>query len=246
MLSYFIIGVALLAGLLLAGHLFATADPKRLAKVLKWVLIGLIVTAILFFVLSGRLTWALLALPALLPWLMRARAAARMARNFQRMAGAARGTGPSGQASNVETRFLRMTLNHDSGAMDGEVVEGAFAGRRLGDLDLEELLALLQACAEADPQSEQVLEAYMDRTQPDWREHLAAGSRTSGGGSSTWGGAMTRDEAVQVLGLESVASEEEIKAAYHRLMAGLHPDHGGSDYLATKLNQARDILLGNG
>ncbi len=254
MLSYFILGVALFAGLLLAGHWFATADPKRLAKALKWLLIGLIVTVILFFVFTGRLAWAFFALPALLPWIMRARAAARMARNFQHMAGAASGGGPgggpgSGQASTVETRFLHMTLDHTSGAMDGDVVEGPFAGRRLGDLTLPELLVLLQACAAADAQSEQVLEAYLDRNHPDWRDHIGAGQEDAGSGggrgSSTWGGAMTREEALQVLGLEEGADEEAIKAAYHRLMGGLHPDHGGSTYLATKLNQARDILIGN-
>ena len=131
MLSYFILGVALFAGLLLAGHWFATADPKRLAKALKWLFIGLIVTVILFFVFTGRLAWAFFALPALLPWIMRARAAARMARNFQHMAGAASGGGSGGgqgggKASTLETRFLHMSLDHASGTMDGEVVEGPF------------------------------------------------------------------------------------------------------------------------
>ena len=121
MLPYFILGIALLAGLLLAGRWFATADPKTLLKVLKWLLIGVIGTVALFFILTGRLAWALFALPALLPWFMRARSAHRMYRNFSRMAAAAGGGGSSGQTSDVETRFLRMALDHDSGAMTGEI-----------------------------------------------------------------------------------------------------------------------------
>ena len=56
---------------------------------------------------------------------------------------------------------------------------------------------------------------------------------------------MSRDEALRILGLESGASPDEIKSAYHRLMAALHPDKGGSTYLAAKLNEAKDRLLGD-
>ena len=58
------------------------------------------------------------------------------------------------------------------------------------------------------------------------------------------GGAMTRAEAYQVLGLKPGATEPEIRDAHRRLMMAAHPDHGGSDWLATRINQARDILLG--
>jgi len=57
-------------------------------------------------------------------------------------------------------------------------------------------------------------------------------------------GPMTRDEAYQVLGLQQGASESEIRAAHRRLMRGAHPDSGGSDWLAARINQARDVLLG--
>jgi DnaJ homolog subfamily C member 19 len=57
-------------------------------------------------------------------------------------------------------------------------------------------------------------------------------------------GGMSRDEAYQVLGLKPGASKADIKAAHRRLMAAAHPDHGGSDWIAARLNQARDVLMG--
>jgi len=58
------------------------------------------------------------------------------------------------------------------------------------------------------------------------------------------GTAMTAAEAYRVLGLPDGASAEDIKAAHRRLMLRAHPDLGGSDYLAAKLNEAKDVLLG--
>ena len=64
MFSYIILGFALLAGVLLAGRWYATVDTKTLLKALKWTLLGIVVATALFFVVTGRLGWAL----ATLPW----------------------------------------------------------------------------------------------------------------------------------------------------------------------------------
>jgi hypothetical protein len=70
------------------------------------------------------------------------------------------------------------------------------------------------------------------------------GARGGAGGRSGNFGPMSRDEAFAVLGLRPGASEEEIRAAHRRLMRTAHPDTGGSDWLATQINQARDMLIG--
>ena len=245
MLPYFILGVALLAGFLLAGRWFATADPKTLVKFLKWLLFAVIVAVLLFFTITGRLGWALLALPALLPWFLRLRSAARMAKNFSRMASQGAGAGGGGGASDLKTEYLHMSLDHESGAMSGEVIKGSYGGRRIETLSLDELVDLLKTCWREDQPSAQVLEAYLDRVHGGWRRRAGAAGGGGGGASDFGEGAMSREEAFRVLGLEPGASQKEIKEAHHRLIAGLHPDHGGSDYLAAKINQAKDVLLGD-
>jgi hypothetical protein len=67
--------------------------------------------------------------------------------------------------------------------------------------------------------------------------------RGNGGGMAN-GGGMDRAQALAVLGLPEAASEAEISAAHRRLITSLHPDQGGSDFLAAQINEARDVLLG--
>ncbi len=237
MFPYLILGIALVAGLILASRWFVSADPKTLVQGLKWALLGLIGLVAAFFILTGRLAWALFVLPALLPWFFRARQAARAARNFQRMAENMRGE-TGGEASEIETRYLRVRLDHDSGAISGEVLAGPFSGSRLETLTPNDLLDLYQSCRD-DEETVRVLEAYLERAHPDWRDHVGGDSQAAGAGD------MDRAEALRVLGLEEGTSAEDIKAAHHRLIAGLHPDKGGSDYLAAQINEAKDVLLGD-
>jgi len=159
----------------------------------------------------------------------------------------------SGQASAVETVWLVMTLDHDSGAMDGRVRAGRFTGRQLSSLDLAELGALLDECRSADPDSVPLVEAYLDRVHgPGWRDR---GEATGNGRQEAPGGAggaprrpqggMSREEAYEILGLAPGAGPDAVKEAHRKLMQKLHPDHGGPTYLAAKINQAKDLLLGN-
>ena len=233
MLPYFLLGLALLAGAILAARWFVNAEPAQVVKALRWTLIAVAVVLGLLLISAGRHLLLFFLLPALLPFLMRSRAIWRRAK-------AAAGPSP-GQTSEVTTRFLRMMLNHDTGEMSGEILEGAFAGRRLEQLDEAELIALWRECRAADGQSAAVLEAYLDRTLGEaWRETAGAGGESA---SSPEG--MSREDAFEILGLEPGASDSDIREAHRRLMQKVHPDHGGSNYLAAKINRAKELLLGD-
>jgi len=239
-LPLFILGIALLIGMILVLRWYVSTDPKTLVKVLKWVSLGVILVVGLFMAVTGRLAWAMFTLPVLIGWLMRFRMLARTARNFARMAQSTSAGGGTG-SSQVETRFLRMSLDHETGAMDGDVLEGYFKGCHLNEMALPDLLHLLADCHTGDAQSAQVLEAYLDRVHDGWRAQASVAGGQAGASQSA---VMDRQEALQVLGLEQGASEDDIKQAHHRLIDSLHPDHGGSTYLAAKINQAKDVLLG--
>ena len=244
MFPAFILGVALLAGVLLAGRWYAKADTKTLLTMLKWVLLGTVVSVVLFFIISGRVAWALAALPALLPWFFRLRAVARAAKTFARMR-QSYGTGSAGASgsSDLETRFLRMRLDHETGLMSGEVINGPFKGHHLDDMGIADLIKLWQQCGRDDPESGRVVATYLDRVHPDWRESEAG--FFEGDGRAGPSGVMDRAQALQVLGLPESATAANVKDAHRRLIAGMHPDHGGSDFLAAQINQAKDVLLGD-
>ena len=250
MVPYLILGIAILTGVILTGKWLASAEPKQIIKAFKIVGIAVVVVLIMFFAATGRVLWIFYLLPILIPWLLRFRAAARMAKNFSRMSKG----GSTGQSSDVETKYLRLSLDHDSGAMAGEVLIGDYAGQRIEEMELSDLIELTAECVAQDEQSAQILEAYLDRTYPDWREQVEAEAQGKSGGENRhehgrgWGpkaqqDGMSQNEAYEVLGLSPGATEKEIKEAYHRLISNLHPDHGGSTYLAAKINQAKDTLL---
>jgi hypothetical protein len=235
LIAYFILGLALLAGFVLIGRWFVNADPKAVAKALRWTLVGFGVILVLLLIFAWR--QALFALlPMLIVLLLQSRA-------LRQRIKAAAGPRP-GQTSEIATRFLRMTLDHDSGVMSGEVLEGRFMGRRLEELELDELVELWRECQLADRQSAAVLEAYLDRSRGEaWRETAGAAAGGEGAGAGADGGVMSRDEAYSILGLEPGASKDEVREAHRRLMQKVHPDHGGSNYLAAKINEAKDLLL---
>jgi len=135
-----------------------------------------------------------------------------------------------------------MTLDHDTGAMSGSLIAGEFAGRSLDELGLPELRRVRSACLAGDGEGGRLLAAYLDRRFPGWREH-AEGDPNLRGRANLQHGAMTEQEAHEILGLQPGAGPDDIRAAHRRLMKGLHPDGGGSTYLASRVNQAKDLLL---
>ncbi len=200
--------------------------------------LALLVIVVLVGTITGRMHWIgaaatalLVGIGRLIPLLI------RMFPMLQWLHGqrASTSSGSGGQ-STVETSLLRMTLDHDSGNMNGEVLSGEFSGRSLDDLDREQLDTLLAWCRQQEEDSARLLETYLSRRFGEEAYQAPKTPPTSG--------AMNRSEALAILGLEEGATEDDIMEAHRRLMQKLHPDRGGSDYLAAKLNQAKDFLLG--
>ncbi|QDM17507.1 molecular chaperone DnaJ [Tardiphaga sp. vice352] len=150
-----------------------------------------------------------------------------------------RGAKSAGQTSQVRSPYLEMTLDHDSGALTGVILAGPHAGQSLEAFDLPQLASLM---AGFDAESVALLESYLDRRFPAWRQDAqpdGAGRHDRAASS----GKMTDEEAYQILGLQPGAGREEISHAHRSLMKKLHPDQGGSTYLAARVNEAKDTLL---
>ncbi|KIZ40598.1 MULTISPECIES: DnaJ domain-containing protein [Rhodopseudomonas] len=145
----------------------------------------------------------------------------------------------SGQTSQVRSQFIEMTLNHDSGDMSGQIVAGPHAGQSLDAFDLP---ALAQMLTGFDAESCALLESYLDRRFPAWRQN-AQGDAAGRQGRESSSSKMTTEEAYQILGLQPGAGRDEIAHAHRTLMKKLHPDQGGSTYLAARVNAAKDTLL---
>jgi hypothetical protein len=145
----------------------------------------------------------------------------------------------SGQASRVRSQFLDMSLDHDSGALSGQIIDGPNAGRSLDAFDLPQLIAMIPSF---DAESVALLESYLDRRFPAWR-HDAQGDAAGRRGGPAASGKMTDEEAYQILGLQPGAGRDDISRAHRTLMKKLHPDQGGSTYLAARVNEAKDTLL---
>jgi hypothetical protein len=239
-MQWFILGIILLGLAILLGYAFINANPQRLARLVRqlggWGLIGAGVGLSLF----GRL---IIGAPLVLIGL--GLLGRRLPLGGLGGLGGFGGRRTAGQTSRVRTATVEMTLDHDTGEIDGSVLTGRFAGRALSELALEELLDLRGDCLARDAKAAQLVEAYLDRERKEWREAAGAGAQGSGEGANAGpGGPMSREEAYEILGLGPGSGPEDVRQAHRQLMKKLHPDLGGSTYLAAKVNQAKDLLLG--
>lgn len=245
MVQIFILGLCLLMGALFLMRWYVSAQPANIVRAGKWTL-GLVGTAIaVYLIVSGRIAQALFALPFYAPFLLGILRRIGMFRRAASMAGSA--SASTGQTSDVRTDWLTMQLDHDTGEMDGEVHRGRFAGSALSGLDLADLLLLLDELDREDRESADLLEAFLDRRFPDWREEGEPATDDSPGDSrkSAGRGGMSLAEAYEILGLDDSATADDVRAAHKRLMKHAHPDNGGSTWLAQQVNEAKDVLLAN-
>jgi len=230
-MAYLIAGFAALAIGILAMRAFARASPTKVARRLTIGagFVALAAAGVLF--VRGMLPIAV-PLAMLGSWLLWGTTAGPWAVGSRRKM--------PGQTSRVATEHLEMELDHDTGEMRGRVLKGLFKDHDIESLSPADMALLWQDCRLTDPPSAQIIEAYLDRTYPSWREDMARGESDMSRGPD---GRMTVEEAFEILGLKRGAGEEDIRRAHRDLMLKLHPDRGGSTYLAAKINEAKDVAL---
>lgn len=236
-MASFLLGIVVLVLLMAGLQAFARVNPGTLARNLRAGAGMAALGGAVVLLVRGAASLAI-PLGALGTWLLMGQG------GLGRWTWPAGGTGPrpGARISKVVTEHLEMELDLDSGSMEGRVLKGFFRGRALSSLRPVELAHLWQDCRFVDPQSAQLVEAYLDRIHPTWREDMA---RQDGEAPKGADGRMTREEALDILGLGPDATPEQIRQAHKSLMLKLHPDRGGSTYLAAKINEAKDVALGS-
>lgn len=226
-----IFGVLILVLALWALGVISRVDPKIAARVLKGAGGTLAIGFAVFLGLRGEVG---IAIPlgifglGLLGWIP-----------FGIPGFSQRARKSAGQISRVRSAFLEMELDHDSGTMGGRIIAGSEQGQALEALSVPTLAGLLD---EFDEESRALLVAYLDRRDAGWSEY-AQGYADAGRGAAASSGKMTEQEAYQILGVEPGAGADAIARAHRTLMKKLHPDQGGSNYLAARVNEAKEILL---
>jgi hypothetical protein len=227
-------GLAALLALWWVSSVFARADPRALVRAGKIIGGVLSLGAAVVLGAKGRIDMALILggiAASLLGW-------SGFTLPTSWSGGARRRAG----VSRVRSALIEMELDHGTGAINGTVLAGQHAGRRLDELDEAGIASLVEECRRADPDGLRLLEAYLNRRFPGWREH-AQRDDDSRSRAQAQPGAMTEQEAYQILGLEPGASAEDVRRAHRTLMKKLHPDQGGTTYLAARVNEAKEILL---
>lgn len=233
MLSYLLLGIGAALLLYFGVRGIAAASQGRPLNALTVTALATAIAIGFLYLLTGRPTFIAIALNVALIVLI--------GMEIGRRRGKAK---PS--ASRVTTRYLRLDLDHATGAVAGDILDGPFMGRRIELLRVEELVELYRFCLAGDADSARLVEAYLDRTSPTWRDRhdTNRAEQTAAGGGAGASAPMTREEALAVLGLKAGAAAEEIRAAHRGLMQRHHPDRGGSPELAARINRARNVLLG--
>ncbi|VAW70367.1 DnaJ domain protein, partial [hydrothermal vent metagenome] len=185
--------------------------------------------------ITGRLNWLIAGVGALLAMLPKA---------AQLLLGAWPKISPyftryqQNKHSSMQTQFIRLQVDLMTGELQGEVLQGKYKGQKLQSMDMEQLLGLLEECKQGDERSALILISYLDRAHAGWSGDEAQAFKPAAGVTD-----MSEQQARDVLGVSGAASKKDINKAHKRLMQKLHPDRGGSDFLAQQINQARDVLL---
>jgi len=233
MIINLLIALAIIFGVYHAIRFAGRAQPKVLVRAVK--LAGGVaacgVAGLLFLRGHSEIAIALIGLGA---WIAGYGVAPQWLQRFK-------GGKPGAQRS----AMIEIEIDQSSGAMQGVVLAGKYEGRQLGELTPAECNALYQEVFAADQSGARLLEIYFDRRFPGWRQtsESDANAGRSHAAHHRVTGAMTEDEAYEVLGLGKGATRDEITSAHRTLMKKLHPDHGGTTALAARVNEAKEILM---
>jgi DnaJ-domain-containing protein 1 len=245
--------LAVLVAVIIIGYMAAryirTLKPEQRKKVSAITVAVVLITLLLLLLITGKLHFLAALGTGLVIFAKRLFPLLRYVPFLKGLYQKAKATqsSDSSQRSTVETSLLKMTLDHESGNLEGELLATDSKGRYLSEFNLSELISLYGLAEKQYPDSTEVLAAYLDRQHGnEWREAANAGSYSEENGQDSRpsdSSEMTANEAYAVLGLDQNATEEEVIAAHRKLMQKLHPDRGGSNYLAAKINQAKDLLV---
>ena len=240
---WIVIGLISLISFFLLLRFLVSAEPKKIIQLIKWTLVLLFIFILIFFGIrfSSFILW--LILPVLF-FSLRTLLGVFLSRFFMNYfnlrTNSFYNSNNSSNTSSVETEYIVMSLNQNDGDVSGRIKKGSFSGKKLENLSLESLFELREELR-VDQESLDLIEAYLDRlVGSDWREQ--AENQSPEESDST---IMTLKEAYLLLGLNENANKDEIKAAHHKLMLKIHPDQGGSNFLASKINLAKELLLKN-
>lgn len=231
MIIKLILAVALVAAFIYAkNHLKSLPKAQRKNVILKMVLGGL-VAVLLLGVATGRMHWVGAAVAALIPLFRVGFSALMRVAPFwlQR----------SGGVANFRTDYLAVKVSVQQAKFTGEILKGKFGGRRLESLSEAELDELEQYYQSRDTKSYYLIRVARQRRGNHQDQQSQSREQT---GKQPFAH-PAREEALQILGLKGTPSRDEIIAAHRRLINKLHPDRGGSDFLAARVNQAKDVLL---
>jgi hypothetical protein len=234
MLPRLIVILALLALLFFLLKRFNRLSKEKQKKISKTVIFSALGLLLVVLVLSGRLSWVFAAAGAVLPLIPRLM---RFALSFGPTVWPYLKRFQQNRQGHMQSRFIKLQIDMLSGELKGEVLEGEQAGQKLQDLTLSQLQQLLQTYQSEDIDSANLLQAYLNRVHPGWS------GADSGSTYTPSNSQMTEQQAREILGVSAEADKKEIGKAHKRLMQKLHPDRGGSDYLAVQVNQARDLLI---
>jgi len=223
------------------------SSPKQRRQLAYIIAIGLAASVLLLLLLTGRIHFLAAVVAAAIPFAKKLPALLRyvpLFRYLKQQLGRPKHV-DSDNASTVVTSLLTMSLEPSSGKIDGEILLGEFKGALLTQLSLPQLFTLYQLATDQYADSVPVFDAFLKRhVGAEWRKKAAQfGYQFEELNVPADNSEMDVSQALQILGLAEGASKQEVLDAHRKLMQKLHPDRGGSNFLAAQVNRAKDVLL---